>query len=169
MLHIDIPRRKHPKFLARLLGAPKRGAEIGVESGTTTQLLLEAFPDLHLIAVDSWEAIGLFKDWDMVAARSEFDERTKRFGSRVTVLNTDSVSASKMVKDGSLDFVFIDAEHTYSSLMQDIAAWSPKVRAGGFVTGHDYSPNFPGVCSAVDEIYPHAKVDVFSSVWWVNV
>ena len=168
-LRIAKHRTKHPRFLAALLGSPKSGAEIGVERGTTTQQLLTAFPNLHITAVDPWDIGGMYRYWPMKENECEFKTRMKLFPNRVTVLKTDSVSAAGNILDGSLDFVFIDAQHDYETVLEDIKAWSPKVKDGGFVTGHDYSPNYPGVCSAVDEMYPHAEVDVFSSVWWVNV
>ena len=42
------------------------------------------------------------------------------------------------MKDGSLDFVYIDGLHDFGSVKQDIAAWWPKVKVGGFIGGHDY-------------------------------
>jgi len=58
------------------------------------------------------------------------------------------------VADESLDFVFIDADHKYVSVCDDIREWSKKVRIGGIVSGHDYyktrGENL-GVINAVDE------------------
>ena len=165
-LRIARHRTKHPIFLATLLKSPLKGAEIGVERGTTTQQLLTSFPDLHIIAVDPW--LDGYEDWDLAECRREFELRAKAFPDRITVLDTDSVSASKMVEDESIDFVFIDAVHTYEAVIADIAAWSPKVKGGGFITGHDYGFKDTGVKQAVDEVYPHARVDRFSSVWWIQ-
>jgi predicted O-methyltransferase YrrM len=53
-----------------------------------------------------------------------------------------------------LDFVFIDADHSYEGCKADIEAWFPKVKPGGLLSGHDYdNPDFPefGVKRAVDE------------------
>jgi len=165
-LRIAKHRTKHPLFLAGLLGSPLKGAEIGVERGTTTQQLLTSFPDLHIIAVDPW--LDGYEDWDLAECRREFDLRAKAFPRRITVFDTDSISASKMVADDSLDFVFIDAVHTYEAVIADIAAWSPKVKPGGFITGHDYGFKDTGVKRAVDEVYPNARIDTFSSVWWIR-
>jgi hypothetical protein len=62
------------------------------------------------------------------------------------------------VADSSLDFVYIDARHDRASVLEDLAAWYPKVRAGGIIAGHDYvDGTFPsgvfGVKSAVDEFF----------------
>ena len=40
--------------------------------------------------------------------------------------------------DNSLDFVFIDGNHSFEYATEDIAQWSKKVKPGGIVAGHDY-------------------------------
>ncbi len=41
-------------------------------------------------------------------------------------------------EDNSLDFVYIDANHSFKFVAQDIDGWSRKVRTGGVISGHDY-------------------------------
>lgn len=53
--------------------------------------------------------------------------------------------------DRSLDFVFIDAGHSYENVKEDITSWFPKIKIGGFIAGHDYNPKWPSVVQAVDE------------------
>jgi predicted O-methyltransferase YrrM len=62
----------------------------------------------------------------------------EKYGSRAVILNGWSVEVAKTIPDGSLDFVFIDANHAYEYVVADIAAWAPKVRKGGIVYGHDF-------------------------------
>lgn len=50
-----------------------------------------------------------------------------------------SVEAAKLYRDGSLDLVYIDADH--ARLSEDIDAWLPKVRDGGLLAGHDFTPD----------------------------
>ena len=52
---------------------------------------------------------------------------------------SDSVSTSKLYKDQSVDFVFIDGDHRYEMVFKDIEAWFPKVKIGGIIAGHDYA------------------------------
>lgn len=68
----------------------------------------------------------------------------------ITPIRLPSVEASKLYKDGSLDFVFIDAMHTYDGITADITAWMPKIRKGGVLAGHDY--DWPEVKRGVDGI-----------------
>lgn len=64
-----------------------------------------------------------------------------------------SVRAARIFADGSLDFVFIDGNHTRESVMEDCAAWWPKIKVGGVMSGHDYDVHFNEVVSAVNEFF----------------
>jgi predicted O-methyltransferase YrrM len=59
----------------------------------------------------------------------------------------------------SLEFVFIDATHTYDAVMADIQMWSRKVAPGGIISGHDYCAGWPGVVEAVDGFFGKSNVD----------
>jgi hypothetical protein len=54
--------------------------------------------------------------------------------------------------DEKLDWIYIDAGHEYEEIKLDHIVWSKLVRSGGIVSGHDYSPEFPGVMQFVDEL-----------------
>ena len=161
-------RLKHPAFVAGLLENPRRGAEIGVECGHFTEYLMQSFPELEMIAVDPWLASGAFSNWPMVGIEKEFHERMAPYSERLTVIKSRSVDAAGQVENESLDFVFIDAEHTYEAVLDDIAAWQPKVKPGGLLAGHDFSRKYPGVMRAVSEIFPDAGVHTHSAVWWIE-
>ena len=75
----------------------------------------------------------------------------------VRTLWLPSIIASTYFDDGSLDFVFIDADHEYKSVKSDIVAWILKVKKGGILAGHDHGTEFPGVDRAVKELCPTAK------------
>lgn len=66
----------------------------------------------------------------------------------VVPLATDSQLAAKLFPDNSVDFVYIDAEHSRDALLRDIRIWWPKVKPGGIMGGHDYL-GFPDVSVAV--------------------
>ncbi len=71
--------------------------------------------------------------------------------SIINPIKLPSTKASKLYADNSLDFVFIDANHSYKFVKDDINAWYPKVKKGGILAGHDYERRWPGVIQAVDE------------------
>lgn len=62
-------------------------------------------------------------------------------GGDVFFHRTTSVGAAQTFDDGSLDMVYIDADHKWWSVLQDIAAWWPKLRTGGTMMGHDFHLN----------------------------
>jgi len=51
-----------------------------------------------------------------------------------------------------IDFLYVDADHSYAGVLEDLEAWVPLVRAGGLIAGDDYDhPRYPGVKQAWDE------------------
>jgi len=72
-------------------------------------------------------------------------------GSPAKVLEMNSLQAAHVVQ-APLAFIFIDGDHAYESVKQDIAAWTPKVMPGGIVAFHDYgAKKHAGVKRAIDE------------------
>jgi hypothetical protein len=153
------------EILARTKPGAK-GAEIGVFAADLSRELLKADPELELILVDSWEGDGKAYaadsgDWHATLAQQSQDDfferaqkRIKFANGRTKVLRKRSAHALDDVTDASLDFVFIDADHSYEGCAADIEGWRNKVRPGGWLGGHDYrNPDFPkfGVTRAVDE------------------
>ena len=135
-----------------------RGAELGVDKGILFGMLLKNCPDLHLIGVD------LFPD--RLRSHRVFD-LAKQYADRVTLIEGDTVASAAQVEDGSLDFVFIDADHSYEAVRRDIDAWRSKVRAGGWLGGHDYNRKFPGVVRAVDFVFGKKVYTLPGSIWSV--
>lgn len=148
----------------------RRGAEIGVSQGRFTMFLCAIMHDLEMIAVDRWEEQPGHKTegwigWDHEGSYQRLKNNCAQyFPDRVDIVRSDSVSAASQVEDSSLDFVFIDADHSYEGCKADIDAWSPKVRKGGIISGHDYNPKWPGVIKAVDERFD-TKLVSHDSVW----
>lgn len=162
------PARDHRKHtLSRIIkdNKFKIGAELGVEEGVTTCHLLHENKDLHIIAVDNF-----------VTERSKelFDRGgVPKFikSGRATHYKMSTAEAAKHVEDGSLDFVFIDADHSYEGVKADIKIWDPKVKEGGYVIGHDYDyPKWWGkqVKQAVDEIYGEKVMTAPDHLWYIK-
>lgn len=101
-------------------------------------------------------AVDMFPDeWIYIGNKppvyEQFCKTMEPFAGHYRVEVGQSVDIAKRFQDGSIDFVFIDAAHDYGSVKADIAAWLPKVKAGGIIAGHDYEVGHPGVIRAVDE------------------
>lgn len=162
----DLPKiwRWHVVAGLCLINGYRAGAELGVSQGRFTSYLCGHIPDLTMIAVDLWatlppravEGAETYENNDHEFNYTRFRGFCARFEGRVTIHRMRTVDAAQLVPDESLDFVFIDADHTYDGCQADIAAWEPKVRKGGMVTGHDY--NWPTVRRAVDESFPEPRI-----------
>lgn len=135
------------------------GAELGVDKGILFGMLLKMCPDLHLIGVDIFP--------DRLRSHRAFDY-ARDFSERARLIQGDTVVAADQIADASLDFVFIDADHSYEAVRRDIDAWRSKVRPGGWLGGHDYNQRFPGVVRAVQFAFGHKQViELPGSIWSV--
>lgn len=117
------------------------GAEIGVWEGHYSSDLCAANPQLRLTCVDPWQEYRFYNEAKnnqdrLDAAYRTAVERLRPFGC--TILRMTSEQGASTVPDGSLDFVYVDANHGEAFVRQDLEAWTPKVRSGGVVAGHDY-------------------------------
>ena len=74
------------------------------------------------------------------------------YTNRYTWYRQPSISiTNEQIKDNSLDAIFIDADHSYNSVKQDLHFWWNKVRIGGWILGDDYNSCHPGTTKAVNE------------------
>jgi hypothetical protein len=157
----DIYGNRVNAVLTRLPEGPVVGAEIGVFGGRMSRCLLER-PGMHLYMVDQWlpwtvdatcpgDIMNTLTMEHQEMFKASAIAQTDFAANRRTILHMDSVKAADHVPDGSLDFVFIDANHSYEGCKHDIEAWLPKLKDHGLLCGHDYSEKFPGVIQAVNE------------------
>ena len=87
------------------------------------------------------------------------------YGDAISLVIAESVAASGLFADESIDWVHLDARHDYESVKSDIAAWLPKVKPGGWLSGDDYDElKFPELVRAVGELLP--KASPWSTAQW---
>jgi len=133
--------RDHLPSVCRAMGFLS-GAEVGVWKGGYSAKFAKDAPAMHMLCVDSW---AQHDGWDDGKASSaeKINEAYKiaqsvLAGSGATIIRDYSVEAATRVPDGSLDFCYIDGNHKYQPVLDDLEAWAPKVRSGGILAGHDY-------------------------------
>jgi hypothetical protein len=130
------------------------GVEVGTFKGEFSKEILGSWSG-KLYMVDVWR--DLSEEYQDCSNHKFFetnlyDETIKNvneFGDRAIMIRTTSESASHIFSNDSLDFVYIDANHSYDFVKQDIKLWYPKIKKGGYILGHDYldiewykDPNF---------------------------
>ena len=159
-------------LLAKLFGNREiLGAEIGVYRGKNAMHLLESMPKLTLMGVDMWDlhylqnneeyykhtkdrtANRLAEQGFAIECYNIAKLRVANYSDRCELLRLSSEDASKTCADGYFDFVYIDASHKYKDCKADIKLWLPKIKIGGYISGHDYNINrHKGVRKAVNGI-----------------
>lgn len=134
------------------------GIEIGVQQGWYSDIILQN-SNLYMYLLDSWRYFDNYND----AANIDNEKQLLRMAmtisllrkheGRHTVIRDTSKRGSKLFADEFFDFVYIDANHSYESVYEDLECWYPKVKKGGIFAGHDYLDRPPvfGVKSAVDK------------------
>jgi len=98
--------------------------------------------------------------WDV------YNENLVRSNVREVVkdIKKNSWEAANEFENESVDFIFIDADHKYESVVKDIQAWLPKLKVGGVMSGHDYTQPTAGVKKAVEELLPDFKLGT-DEIW----
>lgn len=130
--------------LLNRLGLLGEGVEVGVAAGEFSRTILDVWEGRRLHLVDPWRHLPNYVDLTNVsdAAHEElFRSLPQRLAShrdRYRIHRMLSQQAAQSFDDLSLDFVYIDAEHTCEAVRNDLALWYPKVRAGGILAGHDF-------------------------------
>ena len=137
---IKISRYRTLLALFRDLGFSK-GAEIGVHKGRYSRYICDRVPGIELFCVDPWLAYDDYVECkkDQEGMNYCYETTVRRLASyNCNVIRASSLDAVKYFDDYSLDFVFIDGNHSFRYVIDDIEEWSKKVRVGGIVSGHDY-------------------------------
>jgi predicted O-methyltransferase YrrM len=141
----------------------KVGAEIGTRKGHYAKILCSKDPELKLYCVDPWRA---FARNSQERIETHFEEAKKNLaGLNVEFVRKSSVEGLNVFEDESLDFVYIDALHSFNAVMLDIIGWQKKVKIGGIVSGHDYFQFYQsGVVKAIDAYTAANSI----SPWYVS-
>jgi hypothetical protein len=181
-----------------------RGVEVGTFKGEFSKEVIKNWLGT-LYMVDVWRPLSNEEYLDSSnhgnhenQIYTEAMNNIKGFEDRAVMVRASSEIASNMFENNSLDFVYIDANHAYNYVVQDIELWYPKVKKGGYLCGHDYidmdwynDPNFSengkdkhiynsdfyhgvfGVNPAVDEFcknngYNPQVTNEWFGTWWIK-
>jgi predicted O-methyltransferase YrrM len=145
-----------------------KGGEIFVEVGawfgkSTNHLatkIKQSGKDIKFTSVDTWKGtddealhqniVGAFNG-DIFYEFIDNTVLSDNYGTFDTIKDT-SHNAANQFQNGSIDFIMLDAGHSYDSLMEDVKVWYNKVKPGGIISGDDYTV-FHGVTQAANEFF----------------
>jgi len=178
------------EILDRLPSGPCKGVEVGVLKGMNARHLLQQRKDLEMILVDPWGLVpdeaADYKRTRDYQSRFTQDQWNRVFNfvgrnlafaeSRFRRIRKASKDALADVPDHSLDFAFLDGNHSYPAVKRDLD-WSQKVKEGGWIGGHDYNHRKNksgkyGVNQAVDEFAKLINATVQTGIdytWFIQL
>jgi len=118
------------------------GVEIGTQEGIYAKVLCNSHPELKLYCVDPYEQYMEYND----VSEEKLQYLKKQAKNYLAECNVEfiykfSSNAVLDFEDSSLDFVYIDGNHRFEYVVEDISKWGKKIRVGGILSGHDYFKN----------------------------
>jgi hypothetical protein len=123
------------------------GLEMGTQQGWFSRYILENSNIKEWHVVDGWTLLpypnGNENDKKIAV------ENLAKFN--VNIIQELSNKACLLFEDNFFDFIYIDANHEYEYISEDIKLWWPKLKSGGCFSGHDYGGDWPGVIKAVND------------------
>ncbi len=139
--------------------------EVGVWKGEFAETLLK-----NLGAIESYTLIDPWKNlpnWNKPANKSDIEfekihdeamERVSPYKDKIIELRDSTKNASKKIENGSLDFVYIDGDHTLRGITIDLNSMLAKVKKNGFIGGDDFTKNIwqHGDKFSPTEVFPYA-------------
>ncbi len=136
----------------------KIGAEVGVFMGSHCKRILETTQVEKLYGVDPY--VNYDDPTNIMMSNNYFElffhkviDKLSVFKNRFELVRDFSNHGARLFQDESLDFIFLDANHTYVAVKEDLELWWPKLKVGGIMAGDDYATRHPGVPRAVDEFF----------------
>lgn len=171
-----------------------RAVEVGSLFGASAAFLADACAEagkkIEIDVVDLWDPAWVstvhqdpifFDLCDQAGGFfAAFEFFTAQYKAKLQVHRADSVEVLNKYTDGSLGFVFLDGNHSYEHVLQEISIARTKIRSGGILAGHDFYPEFPpdrpkvnGVAQAVVECFGNRyrliKGTCGVRSWWVDL
>lgn len=169
--------------LSDLVDTESKMIEIGSYMGESTLIFSSTGLFTQIFAIDPFSITeelselikkednkySSYNNFDMsILVQREFKTNT-RFFNNIRLLKEYSYNTVDSFVDNSIDFIYIDAEHTYEAVKQDLELYLPKLKDGGIIGGHDYhTERWPGVVKAVNEILGEPDF-VFDDTSWLKV
>tara|TARA_R110002126_G_scaffold62983_7_gene161770 strand:- start:49 stop:627 length:579 start_codon:yes stop_codon:yes gene_type:complete len=161
--------------------------EVGVWRGAYSLSIINALEPAQFIGVDPFRLHADYHDYPddrEFANQLNLDHLYMRTATTFAqcptakLIRLQGTEAAEQCADQSLDFVYIDGDHSYDFVHKDINAWYPKLKSGGILAGHDYTPGNPqkgvtyGVIPAVNEFanqhnYVVETTDEQYATWYI--
>lgn len=142
------------------------GVEVGVRNGGYSEFLMSVNPELTLYGIDPYEPHKGYRDHTRKSTFEGFEkeahEKLDKYPNYHFVRKY-SADVVKNIPDNSLDFVYIDGDHSFYEATFDIEKWSSKVRSGGIISGDDYFKHKGNA-----RIHVYQVVNAYTDAWKIR-
>lgn len=170
-------KKNHKTFLIKMLPKHSIGAEIGVWTGKFTRQVLKIVQPTQYHLIDPWAFMSQYPHrwYGGSRARSQpdmdeiFNTIKQEFGPLpcISIHRTTSTKAAKCFANEYFDWVYIDGDHSFKIVKEDIRKYLPLVKPGGILCGDDWC--LDSVRRAVMELLrADYKVHNQSHQWWIK-
>lgn len=142
--------------------------ELGVFKGEFSKFIHKNLNPKKLYLVDLFE--GYIGSGDKDGNNMEYTDLSNEHTNlsnffsgqnNVSIIKSSTTDFLKNMEDESIDLIYIDADHEYLSVVNDLSLSYSKIKHGGLICGHDYvSPRFDGVVRAVNEFCNEKKLEI---------
>jgi len=144
------------------------GCEIGVSEGLNSLSILKELNIKKMYLVDPYTSyVEDGKILDYSNAESMAHKNFEHYEKKIIWIKDFSINASKQIE--SLDFCYIDGNHEYKNVLDDISNYFRLITKGGVIGGHDFNGDYQGVCRAVIEFSQNLKLKLYTKKydWWI--
>lgn len=123
----------------------KTGIEVGVFQGGWSAYVLSRWPACErYVMIDPWLHQSNYADGANLPQEQQEGnlaraiKNTAPYRAKAQILRMPSPEAAVNFSSGSIDVIYIDGRHDFTSVRLDLAAWWRVLRPGGLLAGHDY-------------------------------
>ena len=137
-------------YILEQLNKNSKVVEVGVWKGDFSKQIWNISSPNLLVLVDSWTFDEKVRgcapqvNGEEPLNQNFFDQakndtfnKFEKF-QNVHILDLNSLDASNNYEDNFFDYIYIDAEHTYEAVTNDLKVWYPKLKKNGILFGDDY-------------------------------
>ncbi len=156
------------------------GAEIGVYQGENAKSILKTLNIKTLYLIDSYELNEEKEKPYKITGEAIAKKRLKKYEDKVVWIKKMSKHAVEDIDDNSLDFIYIDGNHSYEGAKIDLEKYYLKLKKQGVLAGHDIDlggrlilisqelKDTDGVAEAVVEFVNENKLQLYINQmdWW---
>lgn len=140
---------------SRVGGDPVKILECGVWTGDNAMDLYQGFNCERLYLMDKWHEY--YEHYHFPAMHAYALQVFKKFDNKneVIIIRSDSLTFD-LFPDNYLDYIYLDDNHSYPHVLQEIENYYKALKPGGIMGGDNYE--ISGVKKSVDEFFGEKKV-----------